>query len=77
MKPYEKPRLVALSLSGNDMLCDGCAIDVVGDNADKVFMETLGDFLNIGNAFGNEVQCELQIEGYCKYTSTSNMIFNS
>ena len=31
MKTYEKPRLVALSLTSNDMLCDTCNTVAVGN----------------------------------------------
>lgn len=84
MKPYEKPRLVALSLSGNDMLCGGCAIDIVGDNADPDFTSTWGDFINSGTAFGStETECasaDWKIDSYCKFASVNDgekHVFNS
>lgn len=80
-KTYEKPRLVALSLSGNDLLCAACPIDAVGPNMDPFLSQIIGDF-NIENVFGAGTDCPngLQVEGYCKFTSSENggqIVFNS
>ena len=67
-KTYEKPKLIALPLSGNNMLCNTCAIDIIGDNADKTFKETMGDFFDLNNAFASyESSCKIPIDGYCKF----------
>lgn len=53
MKTYEKPRLVALSLTSNDMLCGSCEIDMMegefkdladslGVPVDQLFSSTSG-----------------------------------
>ena len=88
MKTYEKPRLMALSLSGNDQLCGSCA-----DRGAKNLLYkdpsnglALGlDFL-VGNddgtltkeeaakAFGTGEACEIPVESYCKFTATDNML---
>lgn len=69
-KTYEKPKLIALSLSGNNMLCNTCAIDIMGDNADKTFKETMGDFFDVNKAFADYEPCteQIKIVGYCKFT---------
>lgn len=76
MKKYEKPRLMALSLSGNDMLCAACDIDIYGDNANPIWKDTYGELIGNGTAFGEaETQCvdaDWQIKGYCKFTGGDN-----
>ena len=74
MKAYEKPKLIALSLSGNNMLCDSCDIDIVGDNADPDFKNIYGDF---PGTFDDAASCEMQVIGYCKFTASSNVVINS
>lgn len=79
MKKYEKPRLMALSLSGNDMLCATCDIDIIGDNGRKDIIEMLEEFFgSIENLFATGESCEVQIdfEGYCKFTG-ANVLINS
>lgn len=81
MKKYEKPRLMALSLSGNDMLCATCDIDILGDNANPIWKDTYGDFIDHNNAFGEaEDQCAAEgffkVSGYCKFTG-ANVVINS
>ena len=73
MKAYEKPKLIALSLSGNNMLCDSCDIDIVGDNADPDFKDTYGDFPGTFD----DASCAMQVTGYCKLTASSNVVVNS
>lgn len=80
MKPYEKPRLVALSLSGNDMLCGGCTYPT--RNSSDGFLATLdllygnGDgFLEdgeLGTLFVQSEHCEAISKNYCKFTSAEN-----
>ena len=87
MRTYEKPRLMALSLNGNDQLCGSCAAkggqqlckDPTGGMASAL------DFL-VGNddgtltraeaarAFGPDEGCEIPVESYCKFTSSSDML---
>lgn len=79
MKKYEKPRLMALSLSGNDMLCATCDIDIIGDNGRKDIIEMLEEIFGpIENLFATGEDCKQQIdvEGYCKFTGT-NVLINS
>lgn len=81
MKTYEKPRLTAISLSGNGALCQACAIDVVGDNADQNALDLLLMFdSEISNLFESKDSCttECGVEGYCKFGPTADMtVFNS
>lgn len=81
MKTYEKPRLTAISLSGNGALCQACAIDVVGDNADQNVLDLLLMFdSEISNLFESTDSCatECGVEGYCKFGPTADMtVFNS
>lgn len=75
MKVYEKPQLMYISLSANGALCQPCAIDAVGDNMDpaiKQLYELLGETI-----FTADTACEMQLEGYCKFTLTGDIIFNS
>lgn len=80
MKTYEKPRLNALSLSGNSLLCS-CAIDAVEPNMNPDLKQFLEDFNLLGksNLFVEDMKdCELLVSGYCKNTPDSqHMIFNS
>lgn len=81
MKTYEKPKLIALSISGNDMLCSTCAVDIIGDNMDDDFRSTYGDFISDpSQAFGEEDQAcadkPWKVSGYCKFTG-SNVVINS
>lgn len=81
MKTYEKPRLIAMSLSGNNTLCSSCEIDIVGPN------ETypgLGEMLkDLGVTFSIGDSCETtdsMVDAYCKFTaqdSGSYSVFNS
>ena len=86
MRTYEKPRLMALSLSGSDALC-ACSIDAVGSNMDiavKQMLENLGlldgDKPREGT-FAPKDQCdkdkEVNINGYCKHGPSGEMLFNS
>ena len=88
MKTYEKPRLMALSLSGNDQLCGSCSDK---GSTNLLYKDPSGglalglDFL-VGNddgvltkeeaarAFGPNEGCEIPVESYCKFTSSSDML---
>lgn len=79
-KTYEKPRLVALSLSGNDLLCAACPIDAEGPNMDSTLSQILNDFgVDIFTALGSGEECQFEITGYCKFSSadSGNILFNS
>lgn len=81
MKTYEKPSLIALSLSGNDMLCAGCTLTFREDllDAQTKSMIDLG-VLNYDQLFGSGDGCFATVEGYCKFTGGSNnttVVFDS
>lgn len=81
MKTYEKPRLIAMSLSGNNTLCSSCEIDIMGDNADPTFKQLETD-LGVTFTFGEAESCAtdgggIPVAGYCKFTATSNIVINS
>ena len=81
MKTYEKPRLTAISLSGNGALCQACAIDVVGDNADQNVLEllTMTYDADIDKLF-DDGSCSIGVDlnGYCNFGPTADMtVFNS
>lgn len=77
MKPYEKPRLIAMSLSGSNTLCSSCQIDIIGDNADPTFQEIAGDFEFTFGAAEDSCANGFTIEGYCKFTATDGVVINS
>lgn len=75
MKTYTKPRLVALSLSANDMLCGTCS---------PVFAEgwmngVMGDVMEDFELFSSIESCTIDyadfggLEGYCKTTPSADM----
>lgn len=81
MKTYEKPKLIALSLAANDMLCSGCTAATRGST--DAFMQYLNT--NYGGAdglldpsdFGENVfasnegcqETQTVFESYCKFTA--------
>lgn len=81
MKKYEKPVLVAFSLTSTDMLC-GCAIDAMGDNMDPMLAELLkqmGEEITSGS-FASIESCTdiLDVTGYCKHSpSPEGIVFAS
>ena len=88
MKTYEKPHLMALSLSSNDSLC-ACAIDAVGSNADPTLIYALDEDWNhekmrpeeyvfgVGEPVANS--CMMEVAGYCKFGPSGEefTVFNS
>lgn len=84
MKPYEKPKLIALSLSGNGVMCtSGCSIDAWGDNMDAslgIVLQRSGLMSGgkpIEAVFGG-TECQIEISGYCKFVPDGrNIVFNS
>lgn len=86
MKTYEKPKLIALSLSGNNMLCNTCAVDIIAPFPDnnKGLVDTLEDFYGPINSLfaAYEESCAVKpdITGYCKFTraeSGDQVVINS
>ena len=87
-KTYEKPRLMALSLSGNDQLCGTCADNnglLLKDHPEQAM--AMMKFYSFGNmadgadrgdfagVFGPESQCSSrQIDDYCKFTSSGTLV---
>lgn len=88
MKLYEKPRLMVLSISANDMLCSGC-YDCTRNNdfwsifdSDGNGVVTRDEATTIG-LFGsyedeNGSSCSVQVTGYCKFNGTDPaLVFTS
>ena len=85
MKTYEKPRLMALSLSGNDQLCGSCAGGTTLHN-DHALAEFLMNKFGFGDStdgvqkedfagvFGtSEHQCTTkEINNYCKFSAVDS-----
>lgn len=83
MKVYEKPVLNALSISGNDLLCAACAVDIQGPHYNDAGLDLIRMLESFGidpaKAFGSEDGgCEQIVElgGYCKFNG-ANVVFNS
>lgn len=85
MKVYEKPKLMVLSVSANDVLCSGCAIGTRGDedwldfdlDHDNLFTKADADQLKM---FGTDdgAQCTTKVYGYCKFNSVNaELLFTS
>lgn len=88
MKTYEKPKLMALSLSGNDRLCGDCASGVQINTDPEGYYGLFGIFDSLygdndgllersdfANAFASgEGSCSNQVPivGYCKFTSVES-----
>lgn len=90
-KTYEKPKLIALSLSGNNRLCGDCAGKItLSDNpsiADAILMlagrnDEIDGVPGLSKGdfdglFGQEDQCKGgQIEAYCKFTSVNQVAWS-
>ncbi len=81
MKKYEKPRLMALSLSGSNALC-ACQVDAVGPNMSQEIIHALDGLVQpdqISSCFEAGYQCQIpvDVEGYCKYGPSGQTVFNS
>lgn len=79
MKTYEKPKLIALSLSGNNMLCNTCAVDIIAPTEDQGLVDMLEIYGPIDTLFATaEADCatKIEISGYCKFTG-ANVVINS
>lgn len=85
MKTYQKPVMIALSLTGNEQLCGSCAEKGAAkllyqdtDFALKLMTDFgFGDGDSVAErgdfvgVFGQESSCNVrQIIGYCKFTSS-------
>lgn len=90
MKPYVKPKLIALSLSGNERLCGDCADKGAGtllydDPGLSFFIQGVygvgdgdptSEKSDFSGVFGtNEGVCtRRQINGYCKFTYNGRLV---
>ena len=89
MKPYVKPKLIALSLNGNERLCGDCADNGAGtllynDSGLSLFMQAFygfGDNDGISEksdfigVFGTNEGCTKgNIDDYCKFTYNGRLV---
>ena len=88
MKTYEKPRLMALSLSGNDQLCGSCTdqggtplykdpTGFIAQNIDDAAGDGDGILTRaeVENLFSSEDGCkDTRCEIYCKFTSSGGLV---
>lgn len=88
MKQYQKPRLVALSLSANDMLCGGCTAQTRFDsglssifenafpgsvNADGFFTKEEADEIGLFASSADTCSTEAgNMFQYCKFSAADN-----
>ena len=79
MKTYEKPKLIALSISGNNTLCKTCDIDVIlPSKTHQELAEMWKDFIEDTYSFTTyEDTCvedggALETTEYCKFTAPDN-----
>lgn len=88
MKKYQKPAMLALSLSANDTLCSTCGVKTrfepaLSENLEQDYLDGVNDgFFTEEEAreaglFDDGSMCS-KITFYCKFVSTSeNMLFTS
>ena len=87
MKTYQKPIMIALSLTGNEQLCGSCVDASIKLYNDKTGVaELLGKI--IGNAdgkltraeaaqlFSSSESCVAPTEVYCKFTSAQTIAWS-
>ena len=86
MKVYQKPAMLVLSISANDMLCGNCTaktrIDKDLNSALQAFFNVKGGWTDengdgiVGdgetNLFDDTASCGSYYEGYCKFTGAEN-----
>ena len=89
MKNYQKPAMLVLSLSANDMLCSSCdaktKVDTGLNSGLKIFLgdkwtDKNGDtYVGDGetNLFDDTTSCEAVYDGYCKYAGAANHVLFS
>lgn len=88
MKTYEKPKLIALSLAADNLLCSGCANKLRDDPLmNGAFKDVTGDDVISNADFGEgrlfasaADRCGEEYsgiyEGYCKFTLENNVIWS-
>lgn len=90
MKTYEKPKLIALSLSGNNRLCGDCAGKTTLWNnqtlSESVLLVVGRDENYDGESgiskgdfvglFGMGDECTQGLEAYCKFTSMQQVAWS-
>ena len=79
MKVYEKPKLIAMSLSKNNVLCNSCDIDIKDANMDPNYKDMIWN--GLFSFASTEDQCveagnDIETDVYCKFTG-SNILFDS
>ncbi len=88
MKPYEKPRLVAISLSANDRLCGDCVsqggVALAGNEmfAQQILIaagrfDLIADGVDksdFNSFFGSGEDCMNELESYCKFSSNNGQV---
>jgi hypothetical protein len=85
LKIYEKPKLMVLSISANDMLCSGCTVKRIDDpiyidrfDSDGNGILTAQEAENQGLfGDGTDDACTVPVTGYCKHNGTANQVFIS
>ena len=85
MKKYEKPKLMVLSISANDALCNSCGRSL---RYDEDLQFTLGNMVGnkdgildsneMTSVFSTEDGCSMPVDydGYCKFTATNNIFIS-
>ena len=81
MKTYQKPVMIALTLTGNEQLCGSCAKPLRPD-LDKESLNSILDFFTpipdgkltkeeFSKLFGSDEGCDRNyiVDGYCKFSS--------
>ncbi|MGN1007920.1 MAG: hypothetical protein ACI4PV_03155 [Butyricicoccus sp.] len=74
MKTYEKPRLAAISLAGNEQLCGNCDPGFISwaEENQMLIEDIVGDFGNLFNSIdscSNIGDLQSSLDAYCKFTS--------
>jgi len=88
MKPYIKPKLVALSLSGNERLCGDCS----KNNAELLYQDPelatqILQFFAVGEDLSadgvtrddfkvvfDDSSCSTPVIGFCKFTASDTLV---
>ena len=84
MKKYEKPKLMALSLSSNDRLCGDCsdkgASNLLVEDKDLALEfdwlvgngNGIAERADVSGLFGTSEACDKVMIGYCKFTAAES-----
>lgn len=84
MKVYQKPKMLTLSLSANDMLCSGCTIGT--RNTNDPFLQYLTQLYGGDDGlldpndpvFGASAEgCSVIVDLYCKFGPNDQIVFTS